>query len=168
MMGIEGKKGLELPLIPGRIGQRVCEKAEAVIKGHPDEMKRVYQLIQFIFQVLDTEGMLALEDAVRQFDDIGAPFADFLPDYIIALVDGTESDLLAEMMANEFEVRRPDDFEALVLYLYMLTVLEAQIINRSVFILWREQALAAWSRMRNECLPDLPMDCLILFSEEWL
>lgn len=164
MMGIEVKKGLELPLIPGQIGLRIQNKVEAVLKAHLNEMERVYRLIRFIFDILQTEGMLALEDAVRQLADFDAPFCDFLSDYIIALVDGAESDLLAEMMANDFEVRKPNDFEALVLYLYILTILIAQIKNQCEYILYREQALIAWSRMRNECLSYLPDECRCVFQ----
>lgn len=164
MMGIEVKKGLELPLIPGQIGQRIGENAQTVLKEHPDEMERVYRLIRFIFDIRRSEGLLALEDAVRKIADFDAPICDFLPGYIIALVDGTESALLAEMMSNEFEVRKPDDFEALVLYLYILTILMAQIESRCEHILYREQALIAWSRMRNECLSYLPDECRSIFQ----
>ena len=169
MMGIEMKKGLKLPLIPGQIEQRIRAKAEALLKEYPDEMERVYRLIRFIFDTRKKEGLLALEDAVGQFDDFEAPFCDFLPNYIIALVDGTESDLLAEMMANEFEIRKPDDFEALILYLYILTILIAKIISQSEYILNREQALQAWSRMRNEYLSYLPHECsLVFWGYVWL
>lgn len=164
MMGIEVKRGLELPLIPGQIGQRIGENAQAVLKEHPDEMERVYRLIKFIFDIQQKEGLLALEDAARKFADFDAPDCDFLPDYIRALVDGTESALLAEMMTNEFEVRKPDDFEALVLYLYILTILIAQIESQFEHILHREQALIAWSRMRNECLAYLPDECRSIFQ----
>lgn len=164
MMGMEVKRGLELPLIPGQIGQRIGENAQAVLKEHPDEMERAYRLIKFIFGIQQKEGLLALEDAVRKFADFDAPVCDFLPDYIRALVDGTESALLAEMMANEFEIRKPDDFEALVLYLYILAILIAQIVSQSEHILYREQALIAWSRMRNECLPYLPDECRNVFQ----
>lgn len=163
MMGMEEKEGLNLPLIPGQIGQRIQDKAETLLKEHPDEMERVYRLIKFIFDTQRNEGLLALEDAVGQFDDFNAPFCDFLPNYIIALVNGTESNLLAEMMANEFEIRKPDDFEALILYLYILTILIAKIINQSEYILHREQALIKWSRMRNECLSYLPDKCEVIF-----
>ena len=158
-MGIDRKKGLELPLIPGQIGQREKKNAQAVLEEHPDEMERVYRLIQFIFDTRLKEGLLGLEDAARKFADFDAPFWDFLPDYITALVDGTESTLLAEMMANEFEVRRPDDFEGLVLYLYILAILIAQIESWGENILRREQALIVWSRIRNECLACLPDEC---------
>ena len=61
MMGIDRKKGLELPLIPGQIGQRVQKNAQAVLEEHPDEMERVYRLIQFIFDTRLKEGLLGLE-----------------------------------------------------------------------------------------------------------
>lgn len=159
MMGIEMKKGLELPLIPGQIGQRIQKNAQAVLEEHPEEMERVYNLIKFISDIRLKEGILGLEYAVGKFADFDAPFSDFLPDYITALVDGTESALLAEMMANEFEVRRPDDFEGLVLYLYILAILTVRIESWSEDILRREQALIAWSRIRNECLAYLPYEC---------
>ena len=69
MMGIDRKKGLELPLIPGQIGQRVQKNAQAVLEEHPDEMERVYRLIQFIFDTRLKEGLLGLEDAARKFAD---------------------------------------------------------------------------------------------------
>lgn len=154
----------ELPLIPGQIGQRIGANAGAVLKEYPDEMERAYRLIKFIFGIRRKEGLLALETAIGRFADFDAPFCDFLPDYIIALVDGMESDLLAEMMANEFEIRKPDDFEALVLYLYILTILIAKIASRYENILSREQALAAWSRMVNECLVYLPDEYRSVFQ----
>lgn len=59
-----------LPLIPGQIGQRIRDKAETLLKEHPDEMERVYRLIKFIFDTQQKKGLLALEDAVGQFDSI--------------------------------------------------------------------------------------------------
>ncbi len=164
MMGMEGKDELELPVILGQIRERIWENADAVLKEHPDEMQRVYRLIGFIFDTRRHGGILELEDALIKFADFDAPFCDFLPDYIMALVNGTERDLMAEMMANEFEVRRPDEFEALVLYLYILTILIAKIESQSEYILSREQALMAWARMKNECLAYLPDECRSVFD----
>lgn len=151
-------------MIPGQIGRRIKENAQAVLKEHPDEMERVYRLIEFIFTVEKEEGLLSLEDASRKFADFDAPIYDFLSNYMMPLLDVTESALLAEMMANEFEVRKPDDFEALVLYLYILTILIVEIETQCELDLDREQALMTWSRMRNECLPYLPDECRSVFQ----
>lgn len=163
MMGIEAKPGLELPLIPGQIGQRIQEKAETVLEEHKEEMERVHQLIRSVFDGLNKGGIAGGEAAVSQAAGSDIPFCGFLSDYFLALGEEEEIDLLAEIMANEFEVRRPDDFEALVLYLYILTVLIVRIRILSEQILCREQALFTWSRMKNECLSCLPHDCRIIF-----
>lgn len=164
MMGIKAKKGLELPFIPGQIGPRIHRNAQTVLKEHPEELEQVYNLIRFIFETQRRESLLALEEAIIKLDDFDAPLCDFLPNYIIALVDATESALLAEMMSNDFEIRKPDDFEAFVLYLYILTILVVQIRSRSEHILYREQALIAWSRIKNECLSYLSEECMSVFQ----
>lgn len=48
------------------------------------------------------------------------PCEDFVTEQIIVMIDRMDIHLLAELMVNIFLVRKPDDFEALVLYFYML------------------------------------------------
>lgn len=154
---------LEIPLIPDRIKNEISDLAVDVIKKRQDELVHVYEIIQFVFDKSRKEGLLSLEEVLPDIRKSGAPYVEFFADYIIPLVDACDKHLILQIMVNEYTVRKPDDFESLVLYLYMIAIAFAQDMNRYEFILSREMAWKNMIHIRNEYLEILPEECRKIF-----
>ncbi len=67
-------------------------------------------------------------------------------------------------MTNIFLVGQPDDFEALVLYLYMVAFLIIWEEFRYSLILYREGAWKELVTIRNEYVRVLPEECKAAFK----
>lgn len=101
------------------IGSQVRKSAGHVVEEKREEVKQALNLMKRIQKKTEREGLLALEEMVNDIKSSQAPYADFLPDKIMLIVDGVYGNLVTEIMVNQFYVRKPDDFEAVVLYIYM-------------------------------------------------
>ncbi len=102
------------------IGSQVRRNAVYVMEKKREEVNLALQLVQRIQEKAEKEGMLALEEMLEDINSSQAPYADFLPDKIMMMVDEVYANFVTEVMVNQFYVRTSSDFEAVVLYIYML------------------------------------------------
>lgn len=105
------------------VGHVVAEKKE--------EVNLAVQLVLSMQKTAEDEGLLALEYMLEDIKSSQAPCADFLPDKIMMIVNGTYANIVTEIMINQFYVRNPDDFEAVILFIYMfgLEMIQQKVIE---------------------------------------
>ena len=130
------------------IGSQVGRNAGYVVEEKREEVNLALQLVQRIQEKAEKEGMLALEEMLEDINSSRAPYADFLPDKIMMMVSGGYANLVTEVMVNQFYVRTSSDFEAVVLYIYMLGL---EMIQKKGF------------KEINNYLLALPQECREIF-----
>ncbi|MDE7478779.1 MAG: hypothetical protein K2M91_12690 [Lachnospiraceae bacterium] len=113
------------------ICRQVGRQAGHVAEEKKEEISAAMRLIECMQKKAEDEGLLALEEMVDDIKSSKAPYADFLPDKVLMITEGTYANLVIEIMVNQFYVRNPDDFEAVILYIYMIGLL---MIQEKVFI----------------------------------
>lgn len=133
------------------IGSQVSRNAGYVVEEKREEVNLALQLVQRIQEKAEKEGMLALEEMLDDIKGSRAPYADFLPDKIMMMVNGVYANLVTEVMVNQFYVRTSSDFEAVVLYIYMLGL---EMIQKKGF------------KEINDYLLALPQECREVFMRK--
>lgn len=162
MISLPGIKAL--PLIPEKIVNRAAQNADVVVRTRREDVGKVLDLISFLRKKSRAEGLLSLEESISNIRKRNVPCVDFVTEQITVMVDGMDVHLMAELMTNIFLVRQPDDFEALVLYLYMVAFLIIWEEFRYSLILYREGAWKELVTIRNEYVRVLPEECKAAFK----
>ena len=164
MYDIDYFEGEGIPFILGETGKHLKKKASYIIKERPKEIQEVYNIINFIMNLVWEEGLLALEENFHNFSESHIPQIDFFLNFILPVVDGVERNILLEMIANEFLVRKPSDFELLVLFLYTITILSVREWSHYDLLNHREEARKALIEIKNKYLIFLPKECREVFE----
>lgn len=125
MLGLNNFR--DMPIISRKIVECDAQNADFVMKNRREDVKKALVLVTLMRKKRKEEGLLALEDAIVDIKERNAPCVEFLAEQIIILVDGTDMQLMTEIITKEFLVRNPDDFEALVLYIYMLALIMVRL-----------------------------------------
>ncbi len=162
MISLPGLKAL--PLIPEKIVNRAAQNADVVVRTRREDVGKALDLISFLQKKSRDEGLLSLEESISDIKKRNVPYVDFVPEQIIVMIDGMDVHFMAEIMTNIFLVGQPDDFEALVLYLYMVAFLIIWEEFRYSLILYREGAWKELVTIRNEYVRVLPEECKAAFK----
>lgn len=162
MISLPGLKALHLIL--EKIVNRAAQNADVVVRTRREDVGKVLDLISFLRKKSRAEGFLSLEESISDIKKRNVPYVDFVPEQIIVMIDGMDVHFMAEIMTNIFLVRQPDDFEALVLYLYMVAFLIIWEEFRYSLILYREGAWKELVTIRNEYVRVLPEECKAAFK----
>lgn len=155
---------VEMPFILSIAGGRIAKTAEYVMKEQHDEMEKVCGIIKAVLNKAEEKGVLALEECLGDIKESKAPLADFLADYILRIADGIDRSLILKMMTNEFILRKPDDFETLVLFSYIAAVISVRERLRYRIVIYREEAWRALAGIKDKYVVFLPKECRKAFE----
>lgn len=152
-----------IPFISEKIAGRAVRNADHVMKSRREKVNEALDLVAFMREKSGAGGILSLEEVIEDVKDRKAPCMEFLSEQIMIMIDLSDVDLMAEIMTNEFLVRQPDDFEALILYIYMLALIMVRLEAHYEFIRYRESAWKELVGIRNEYIRFLPEECKKVF-----
>lgn len=104
------------------IEKNALEKAEYAINKRRKDVQNAWKTILLIVKIAEEEGLLALEDKLKTIRQIKAPYYKLLESLLILLVDGTEANLIYEVMTNDYYTREHDAGTDFIFFLYQLCV----------------------------------------------
>ena len=154
----------EEPFIPGKIVECAIRAADPAMKSRREEVSAALTCVTFLRERSREKGILSLEEAVADIKMQNAPFAGLLSEQIMLMIDLPHVELMTEIMANEFLVKQPDDFEALIRYIYMLALIMVRLESRHLSVWFREEAWKELVRLRDKYIRFLPAACKKAFQ----
>lgn len=91
-----------------------------------------------------------MEETLADIRERNVPCVEFILEHMNNMVDGMDVQLLAEIMANDFLVRKPDALQALVLYIYMIVLIMVELESEYGFIRYWEPIWGKLVKLRNK------------------
>lgn len=154
----------DVPFIPEKIVECAVRNADFVVKSRREEVSAALDQVTFMREKRKARGLLSLEEAIADIKVRNTPCAEFLSGQIILMIDLLDAELMTEIMTNEFWVRQPDDFEAFILYIYMLALIMIWLESKYESVWCREGAWKELVRLRNKYIRFLPEVCKKVFQ----
>ena len=102
-----------------------------IVQENHEELEAAWKVLFLVLYTVEDEGVLALEDKLDtgKIRKIGAPDYDFFAAMLLHCVDAHDTEIIIDMMVNDYYVNHYENKDKVILFLYMLCIIECMVTD---------------------------------------